>query len=74
MTSMVCSRCGSAEKVMLEESRTMYDRSKNDFWDFVMDGVLDEDPNAPVPLCRDCAQMHHDWWDEQWAEYNSGRM
>jgi len=27
------------------------------------------DPNAPFPLCRDCAAEHHAQWDERWNEY-----
>lgn len=32
------------------------------------------DPNAPFPLCRDCAADHHANWDERWQEFNSSRF
>lgn len=49
--------------VELESSRTFY------HWD-----GTGEDPNADVPLCRDCARMHHEYWDEMWSEYYRGIM
>ena len=52
----VCANCGSTTGVELESSRTAY------AWDG--QGV---DPNANVPLCRPCAEQHHEYWDEQWA-------
>lgn len=30
----------------------------------------DEDPNSDRALCRACAEKHHEYWDEQWDDYN----
>lgn len=32
------------------------------------------DPNAPLALCRPCAEEHHANWDERWAEYQAGLL
>lgn len=53
-----CVHCGSRDGVQLEDSRTHY----------IWDGE-DEDPNAPISLCRDCANEHHEYWDGQWRDY-----
>jgi hypothetical protein len=75
---MKCKCCGATEGVELEESRTCYDRqpSKRNQWQMIL---LDDpqnppkppDPNAPVPLCRDCAEEHHAYWNEMWSNYYS---
>lgn len=52
-----CSRCEAVEGVCLESSRTAY------HWD----GVTGLNPNAPVLLCRPCAEDHHEHWDEMWS-------
>lgn len=31
-----------------------------------------EDPNAPILLCRECAEEHHANWDNIWADYYAG--
>ncbi len=61
-----CLRCGSTVGVNLESSRTQYN----------FEGELGspEDPNRPVPLCRTCAEDHHAYWDEMWAEYYGGLL
>lgn len=46
-----------------ESSRTMY------HWD-----GTGEDPNRDPWLCRDCARIHHEHWDEMWDDYNRGRL
>jgi hypothetical protein len=66
--SLVCSRCGSTEGVELEDSRTCYQPKPKTYWDHLL-GQEPEDPNKPVPLCRECAEMHHEFWDAQWSEY-----
>jgi hypothetical protein len=71
-----CDRCGAEDGVELEPSRTAYEptpltRSER----LLLDDPLDPpDPNQPVPLCRECAEGHHAYWDEMWADYNSGRL
>lgn len=32
------------------------------------------DPNRMQLLCRTCAIMHHEYWDDMWQEYYSGRL
>jgi hypothetical protein len=46
-----------------ESSRTMY------HWD-----GTGKDPNRSLLLCRQCAILHHDYWDEMWDQYNAGRL
>ena len=59
----MCGRCGSRDQVKLESARTQYCPSETD-----------PDPNADVPLCRPCAEEHHDYWNEMWNEYYAGRL
>ncbi len=59
----ICECCGSMDGVEAEDSRTSY------CWN-----GEGEDPNRSVFLCRLCALVHHDFWDEQWDEYNRGRL
>jgi hypothetical protein len=59
----VCLRCEATEGVELEDSRTQYD------WD-----GEGRNPNAPIPLCKKCAEVHHEEWDSRWDEYNQGRL
>lgn len=73
---MQCLCCGSTEGVKLEDSRTCYVRLRPSRYERLMydDPLNDEppDPNAPILLCRGCAESHHSDWDAQWAEvYNS---
>lgn len=60
---MECLRCGSAEGVETESSRTMYEPTERD-----------PNPNAPIPLCRGCAKDHHEYWDDMWNEYRAGLL
>jgi hypothetical protein len=62
----VCDHCGSLGGVALESARTAYH----------YEGVrgAPEDPNRPVPLCRECAVEHHAHWDEMWAEYHASLL
>jgi hypothetical protein len=78
---MKCECCGSTEDVKLEDSRTCYARSPprlNQWQILLLDDPLDPpmppDPNAPIPLCRDCAEMHHTYWDEMWSDYYNGLL
>lgn len=64
-----CERCGSLVGVMDESSRTSYH----------VEGIEGRentpvDPNRSVRLCRGCAQDHHDYWSERWADYYGGRL
>ena len=58
-----CEHCRSFWGLKLEDGRTMYE------WN-----GKGEDPNRSQLLCRMCAVMHHDYWDEMWADYYSGRL
>ena len=53
-----CLICQHAEGVEMEDSRTAY------HWEG--DG---DDPNAAIPLCRACAEQHHEYWNDMWSEY-----
>jgi hypothetical protein len=63
---MQCMSCGSTEDVELENSRTCYHFEGNIH-------SLDN-PNRPIPLCRECAKEHHEYWDGMWADYYRGRL
>jgi hypothetical protein len=52
-----CANCRSFFGLKKECSRTMY---------------CDESLNAPLLLCRRCAILHHEYWDDMWNEYHSG--
>lgn len=64
--TLSCVRCESTEGVKLEDSRTMYH----------FDGKIgsEDDPNRPIPLCRECAAEHHEHWDSMWADYYSDKL
>lgn len=67
---MVCHYCGSSEKVQLENSRTAYSREPYTLWmALIYDDKEVPDPNAPIPLCRNCAVEHHQHWDSMWQDY-----
>jgi hypothetical protein len=57
----VCERCEATEGVKTHSSRTAY------HWN-----GEGEDPNRDVNLCAPCAEEHHAYWDERWAEYYAG--
>jgi len=57
--------CGSTEDVRWESSRTQY------YWD---KSKTDIDPNRPIAFCKECAQNHHEYWGEMWAEYYAGLL
>jgi hypothetical protein len=69
----VCARCGAAEGIQLEDARTEYAQPEPDFFDHLI-GEPPPDPNAPVPLCRACAEEHHEFWDAMWQDYYEGRL
>lgn len=70
---MKCERCGTTRGVELEDSRTAYPAETLSRWErLTLDNPLSPpDPNAPVPLCRECAKKHHEYWDEMWDMYGS---
>jgi hypothetical protein len=57
-----CENCG-ARPTTLESRRTAY------AWN-----GIGKDPNAPIRLCAECATEHHEYWNDMWAEYYSGRL
>lgn len=61
-TPLRCSNpvCDTTEGVQMESARTAY------HWDGKGDN-----PNAPIPYCRPCADDHHAYWDDQWANVSS---
>lgn len=61
-----CLECDSIVGVKMESSRTCY------HWDGSADSP--DNPNRPIPLCRDCAEEHHAHWDYMWRDYYAGRM
>lgn len=68
-----CECCGATEGVKYEDSRTAYDTTPIDRYDLIL--KMDEpDPNAPVELCRDCAEDHKAYWDEMWSYVYSSCM
>jgi hypothetical protein len=70
--NLVCSNCGATEGVQLEDSRTCYAPIVRTRWQRILEPDP-PDPNAPIPYCRPCAKLHHEWWDEEWKIYNSLR-
>lgn len=82
----LCERCQKSGvtgvEVCREDSRTCYEKPTPTIWDRLRsedegltptEQVL-EDPNRDVWLCRECAKLHHEYWDEMWDNYNSGRL
>lgn len=74
-----CYGCGTVEGVALESSRTAYPFDGKPLYltDVLKDPRLltaSRDPNKPVWLCRPCAEEHHAFWDEQWADYRRGQL
>jgi len=61
-----CLCCESVEGVEMESSRTCYP------WDGPIDSP--DNPNSPIPLCRECAREHHLNWDHMWSEYYAGLL
>lgn len=62
---LICMRCKRQdETVKLESSRTQYHTDLP--WDHP------DNPNADIPLCRECAKDHHAHWDDMWNEYYAG--
>ena len=67
-----CEHCGTIRQLKFEDSRTLYYYKGNDD---VFSGKPDpHDPNRPQLLCRKCAVLHHDYWDDMWKDYYSGRL
>lgn len=65
-----CEHCGAIRGLALEDSRTCYP-TKYDPLDFKSHP---DDPNRSRLLCRNCAVSHHEYWDEMWKDYYSGRL
>lgn len=61
-----CEYCGSTEKLKLEDSRTRY----------FFEGEINapNDPNRRLLLCLNCAEDHHNYWDDRWDDYYQGLM
>lgn len=57
-----CDHCNSTVGVKLEDSRTQR------YWNG--SGM---DPNSSIPYCCKCAEIHHEYWDAMWEEYNNSR-
>lgn len=61
--------------VKLESSRTAYEPSPLPSWKRLLldDEGLGEPPdlNAPTWFCRECAEVHHEYWNDMWS-YASG--
>lgn len=36
--------------------------------------MYEDDGDAPLVLCEACAKEYNDYWQEQWDEYNAGRL
>lgn len=72
--SLTCARCGITEGVELESSRTCYVSRPRTWVERVAGEEDPPDPNAPIPLCRECAVEHHEYWDGMWAEWRAGLM
>jgi len=71
--TMICRGCGSDKNVRLEDSRTAYAQKPYTLWMALIHDDKIPDPNAPIPLCRECAAEHHAHWDEMWEEYHYDR-
>lgn len=56
-----CEFCGESNGLLLEPARTAYN------WHGEFDSS--QDPNRDKLLCRKCAVMHHEFWDEMWKKY-----
>jgi len=77
-----CDACGSTDGVKLEDSRTAYEPKDLTRYDRLQ---ADDPLNPPshlerfvaanprIPYCRRCAEEHHAFWDEQWAELYATR-
>jgi len=65
-----CEHCGTIRGLCLEDSRTCYPTNHDPF-----DGKSHpDDPNRSQLLCRRCAEYHHEYWDDMWKDYYSGRL
>lgn len=72
-----CVYCGTTELVFSEPSRTNYETPILSRWERLQQKdplAKPKDPNASISLCRPCAEMHHDYWDELWKAYHYGRF
>lgn len=76
--SLTCGCCGTTENVNLEDSRTAYEpETPSRYQRLMFDDPLNDDPpdpNAPIPLCIDCAVNHHYYWDDRWQEFYNSRF
>lgn len=60
-TPRLCEYCGKRDGLSFESSRTAYP------WDGEFDSK--DDPNRDKLLCRKCAKLHHEFWDQMWIKY-----
>lgn len=65
-----CEHCGTMRGLALEDSRTCYPTKYDD----PFEETRPDDPNRSQLLCRSCAVDHHEYWDEMWKDYYSGRL
>ncbi len=71
-----CYGCGSHSEVTLQDARTAYEKPRLTALERLEYDALEPlpDPNATIPLCPDCAEEHHQHWDDMWAEYYASRL
>ncbi len=74
-TPPVCERCGQVGATW-ESSRTMYDTGRPTAWDHILEniGIEKPNPNRDTAYCPGCAEDHHRYWDDMWAEVNRDRL
>lgn len=67
-----CEHCATIFGLAFEDSRTQY---PYEYKDDLFSGKIDpKDPNRSQLLCRQCAVLHHEYWDEMWRDYYSGKL
>lgn len=58
-----CGMDGRDRAITWQDGRTMYEPTLEDPF-----------PNKPVALCQPCADEHHEYWNDMFAEANAGRL
>lgn len=59
-----CEHCG-----IVTDDRVWTDSQTNYEWD-----GLGRNPNRPKALCRECSERYTEIMNDQWEDYNSGRL